>query len=641
MIRRLEVVFLLALAAALCACDCRAHEHHGHGRDDHDHGGEEHRYGYPRHECARETEFGDQRLACTTNGLVRGSLEYVDGKAIRVFRGIPYAEPPVGERRWKAPVALSRKWPTPLDATRMGALCPPGLQYPDPYGRPISEDCLTINVWAPVREHRDERMPVLYWIHGGAFVEGAPEAFGVGNYSLYAVTHRTIVVAASYRFNALGFFSHGLLLGHSEPEARGVFGLLDQRLGMQWARLNVAAFGGDGERMAIYGQSAGGISVCLQSVTPLNDAPGGRLFQGAISSSGYCYVLPETDNSADTHLVDTLGCQHNLTCLLEAPWQSIAAAVGTSFLSFQPTVGGGNAFLPQQPVTLLAERALARAAGDESVFVPDVYMRGSVADEGTFLLADLYPGLTGIDPNGPAQPTIDYIAMGLANYSADFYYSQLAPLYSTQFNPAVSSPGRGLIQSTNDIMMCSLRRDLAYMSLATEAHGWFFDSAPATAEYPAWVDVFHEADVFYFAKHADGTWVTHLTPAQLELGNKMDAYWNSAVTRYSLTPSSSSSSPRHHDHPHHEGDGDPLRNLPTWLQYNDECRPGNVMHFTAHDEGKGPMRMIPYDSISDHGYYLYRDRCDHLDAIMAAHFGVPALDLSAYLAKRGNRVRKA
>jgi carboxylesterase type B len=196
----------------------------------------------------------------------------------------------------------------------------------------MSEDCLHINVWAPVRRHRHETFPVMVWIHGGAFVSGAPEAFGVGNFSVFAVTHRVVVAAASYRVSAFGFFSSELL-GAVEPEARCVYGLLDQRLALEWVSDNIDGFGGRPDEVTIYGQSAGGISVSLQTVTPLNEqqdrSRGKRppLFRAAIASSGYADVLPVTNNTADTNLLAALNCS-TVECLYAAPMEAIAAAAG-------------------------------------------------------------------------------------------------------------------------------------------------------------------------------------------------------------------------------------------------------------------------------------------------------------------------
>ena len=513
--------------------------------------------------------------------------------------------------------ASSTVWTETFPALTIGALCPPGIEGVDVYNRPISESCLTINVWAPAPDYPGEKFSVIQWIHGGAFVEGAPLAFGVGNFSLYAVTHRTIIVAASYRFNALGFFSSDLLNGHSEPEARGVFGLLDQRLALQWTQVNVEAFGGLKNQVTIYGQSAGAISVCLQTATPLNDLAGGQLSR-TVSLFQWLLLLFACDQQlGNSNMVTTLGCTRS-DCLLDASWEAIAASVGSSLLAFQPTVGG-NTFLPDQPITLLAERTAAYAAGDRSIFMPDLYARGSVADEGTFLVADLFPGLTGPnDPNGPSQEMIDYIEMGLGNYTTEFYYDQLAQFYSTEYNPTLSSPAQGLIDSTNDAMICNLRRELIYLSRAIPTYGWFFDSAPATAEYPAWVDVFHESDIFYVSKNPDGIWCVNLTDSQLDLGTKMDIYWDAGVTKASLEARDPS---------------DPLNTVPKWVDFSAQNQQMTlpVMHFTAKDEGKGPMQMVAFDSITNHGVYYYYERCNLLDKILAQEYGIPAMDPSTYI----------
>ncbi|AQN67945.1 putative cholinesterase [Saudi moumouvirus] len=348
------------------------------------------------------------------NGPIKGIVQYVEGRAIRVFKGIPFAKPPVGDLRWKAPVPYTQKWTKPLNATEYKPKCPqyvaPGT-VPDPRG--ISEDCLYTNVWAPVPEYKGETFPVLVWIHGGALISGSPEDFGVGNFSILAVTKRIIIVAASYRVNAFGFFS-SVLLGNSQPEARGVYGLLDQRLGLKWVKKNIEAFGGKSRDVTIYGQSAGGISVCLQSVTPLNDLPGEKLFTRVIGSSGYCDILPPTNNSADVRLIQQLGCTTR-ECLYSLPWQNITAAVGPGYLSFQPTVGG-NIFLPDQPITLLAKRTSSKNKN----FVPDIYMQGFTANEGTFVLYNYFPQ-TYNNPNTPGYPTQQAVLGYYLQQSCKYY----------------------------------------------------------------------------------------------------------------------------------------------------------------------------------------------------------------------------
>ncbi|AGF85701.1 hypothetical protein QJ854_gp081 [Moumouvirus goulette] len=559
--------------------------------------------------CAQATQYTRVNI---DNGPIKGIVQYVDGRAIRIFKGIPFAEPPVGNLRWKAPVPYTQKWNKPLNATVYKPRCPqyvaPGTT-PDPRG--ISEDCLYTNVWAPVPEYDGETFPVMVWIHGGAFISGSPEDFGVGNFSILAVTKRIIIVAASYRINAFGFFSSSLL-GKSQPEARGVYGLLDQRLGLKWVKNNIAAFSGKSRDITIYGQSAGGISVCLQAVTPLNDSPSGKLFSRVIGSSGYCDILPPTNNSADAQLAQQLGCTTK-ECLYSIPWQNITAAVGPGFLSFQPTVGGNN-FLPEQPISLLAKRTNPRGKH----FVPDIYMQGFTANEGTFVLYNYFPQ-TYDNPNTPGFPTqqiADYISISSGNYSAEYYYNNLAPLYSTEYNPNVTYPGQGFMSQVDDIMACNTRRNMIYwqQSKKTQAHSWYFDSAPSTLVYPPWTKVFHESDVFYVARRCDGLWCTNLTCEQDNLGKNMDIYWNSAIRTGSLTPKNSP---------------DDLRDVPEWPQFG---KKEIVMHFTAEGENKGPLSPIPFSSIiADDGNYQYLRRCQTLDKIRARYYNIPALDPETYL----------
>jgi len=554
-------------------------------------------------------------VAQTVNGPVRGLVQKVSGLPIAIYRGIPFAVPPVGPLRWKAPVPLTTTWTTPIDALAYAPICPQVVATPDPRG--MSENCLYTNVWAPLPLYPGETFPVMVWIHGGAFVSGAPEDFGTGNFSILAVTKRIVVVAAAYRVSAFGFYS-SVLLGDSEPYARGVFGLLDQRLSLQWAKANVAFFGGDPDQMTIYGQSAGGISVCLNTVTPLNDAPGGRLFRRAIASSGYADILPVTNNSADTTLQAALGCT-TIECMYAASTEAITVTAGSGFLSFQPTVGG-NAFLPDQPISLMASRALHCQAYVQAhgapcdIFMPDIFVQGFVANEGTFLLYDVFPTLTvnGPDNPGPPQAAADAVNIGFGNYTPEYYFTKLAPIYSAALNPSiVLYPGNTVIQQTDDIMACNVRNNLFYMSMATKAYGWYFDSAPATLEYPPWVKVFHESDVFFVARRCDGLWCTSLTPEQQILGTKMDDYWSAVIRQGSLDANGT------------------LAKLPPWVPFKGPLGGTGpyVMHWTASGEGKGPQQSILYNTIvsADGGTYLYAPRCDTVGPIRAAEYGIPAL----------------
>jgi para-nitrobenzyl esterase len=216
------------------------------------------------------------------SGEIRG---LVLGKArdVQAFKGIPYAAPPMGERRWKPPQPVQR-WQGVRDCFEFGPACPqvvPMLLSAIPemaIGAPTSEDCLYVNVWTPAN-YQGKKLPVLYWIYGGGFIMGA------GSQPLYdgeALSRLgCVVVSVNYRVGLLGFLAHPALSAESPDHVSGNYGLLDQIEGLRWVHRNIAAFGGHPDRVAIFGESAGGISVLALMVAP--EARG--LFQCAIAQS--------------------------------------------------------------------------------------------------------------------------------------------------------------------------------------------------------------------------------------------------------------------------------------------------------------------------------------------------------------------
>lgn len=215
-------------------------------------------------------------------GSVRGSEE----RDLRIFKGIPYAAPPVGERRWRPPVP-AEKWNGVRDATKFGAAC----MQPKPRAANIyswdlpamSEDCLSLNIWAP----KDARgAPVFVWIHGGALTSGSG---GDPIYDGSALAKRGIVVVSiNYRLGALGYLAHPELSAESADHVSGNYGLLDQVAALEWLKANIGAFGGDADRVTIAGESAGALSVMY-----LMAAPAARgLFDKAIAQSAYMVSAP-------------------------------------------------------------------------------------------------------------------------------------------------------------------------------------------------------------------------------------------------------------------------------------------------------------------------------------------------------------
>jgi para-nitrobenzyl esterase len=215
-------------------------------------------------------------------GRVRGTS---DG-GIRVFRGLPFAQPPVGARRWRPPVEMP-PWSGVRDASAFGPSCIQPVRrtasiYADDVG-PTSEDCLSLNIWAP---QRAGRAPVLVWIYGGALTTGASR---LGMYDGAALARQGIaVVSINYRVGVLGYLAHPGLSGESPDAISGNYGLLDQIAALRWIQRNIAAFGGDPGQVTIAGESAGALSVMYLMASP--QARG--LFHRAIAQSAYMITTP-------------------------------------------------------------------------------------------------------------------------------------------------------------------------------------------------------------------------------------------------------------------------------------------------------------------------------------------------------------
>ncbi|MEU4660099.1 carboxylesterase family protein [Streptomyces sp. NPDC023723] len=212
----------------------------------------------------------------TEAGLVAG-IRGLD-RSVTVFRGIPYAAPPVGELRWRPP-----RPPVPWAGVRVandfGPMCPQApVAEMDHLDLPMSEDCLRLNVWTGA-SRADERRPVLVWIHGGGF------RVGTGANPRYdgepLARKGIVVVTLNYRLGALGFLATPELSEESEHRASGNYGLLDQIAALKWVRRNIAGFGGDPDRVTVAGQSAGAGSVNFLAMSPLAEG----LFQRAVAQS--------------------------------------------------------------------------------------------------------------------------------------------------------------------------------------------------------------------------------------------------------------------------------------------------------------------------------------------------------------------
>lgn len=310
-----------------------------------------------------------------------------------VYKGIPYAAPPVGNLRWKPPQPAT-PWTEPRRFDAFGPACP----QPGPDG-PTSEDCLTLNVWSPATGPQ-ARLPVMVFLHGGAFCSGSG---GLAVYNGEALaSHGVVVATLNYRLGALGFLAHPLLSAESPDGVSGNYGLLDQQAALAWVRRNIEAFGGDPRNVTVFGQSAGAASIVCHLVSPA----AGPLFDRAIVQSpvGPGSLRPLRDSASSVVpaeevgwlLARELGIKETadagvfLARLRAVPPEDLLPATDRlaerpglpleiAHLVFSPTVDG--LVLPGHPVDRIREGRQHRKP----------LVVGATTDEATLFLDDLRP----------------------------------------------------------------------------------------------------------------------------------------------------------------------------------------------------------------------------------------------------------
>ena len=290
----------------------------------------------------------------TANGLIEGSTQ----KDLRIFQGIPYAAPPVGELRWKAPQPV-QNWNGVKHVHGFGAQCMQRRVFSDMVFRAagMSEDCLYLNVWTPARS-ANERLPVLVYFYGGGFIAGDGSE---PRYDGAAMARKGIVtLTVNYRLGVFGFFAHPELTKESPQRASGNQGFLDQTAALRWVQTNIAAFGGDPRKVTIAGESAGSISVSALMASPLSKS----LIAGAIGESGamleptvppVALAEAEQGGTAFAAAMETPA----LAMLRALPAEKILEATAKPGLPrFWPAVDGY--FLPKSPAEIFAAGEQAR-----------------------------------------------------------------------------------------------------------------------------------------------------------------------------------------------------------------------------------------------------------------------------------------
>lgn len=268
----------------------------------------------------------DPLLVTTAAGVVRGRRD----RDAYAWQGIPFAAPPVGERRWRSPEPVE-PWDGVLDTDAFGPKC---IQVAAPDTIEGSEDCLTLNVWAPAAP-ADGSLPVMFFVHGGDNVWGSTSDTGFESDVGYdgawlAARAGAIVVTAQYRLAAFGFFAHPAFADENDEHSSGNYATLDQIAALRWVQDNVTAFGGDPERVMLFGHSAGSVDTCTLVASPL--AAG--LFTAALMQSGACYVATsEGTRSTVEQMERAFGCEDAediAACLRSQPAERMADAPGSS-----------------------------------------------------------------------------------------------------------------------------------------------------------------------------------------------------------------------------------------------------------------------------------------------------------------------
>ena len=317
--------------------------------------------------------MADPLMVKVEGGKVHGKT--INNGAVRAFQGIPYAAPPVGDLRWKAPQPIVA-WKSDLDATKFGHHCAQGHFFDDMVFQDdgMSEDCLTLNVYTPASEKGKAKLPVMFWIHGGGYTGGgSDEPRHNGD---FMPTKGVVLVTINYRLGVFGFLASSDLAAEQGGSA-GNYGMMDMVAALNWVKKNIAEFGGDPNNVTIFGESAGSFAVSTLMATPSAQGlfakaigeSGGALTTGALSMPTLAVKAPK-----DQEWAKSTGA-NSLAELRAMSTDKILAAVpkGRQQISFSPILDGK--FLPVS-VTSVYE------AGKQA-HVP--LMAGFNRDEGSFL----------------------------------------------------------------------------------------------------------------------------------------------------------------------------------------------------------------------------------------------------------------
>lgn len=445
-------------------------------------------------------------IVSTSHGAVSGVMS----QGVRQYLAIPFAAPPVGELRWQPPQP-----PAPWSGIRDGSVpskrC---AQVKTSFGaESLTEDCLYLNVHVP-SDIGSRRLPVMVWIHGGAFISGAAPDYDMRTLATKA---QAVVVSINYRLGPFGFFRTPELVAQSAPMN---FGLQDQQAALRWVRDDIERFGGDPNNVTIFGESAGGISTCLHLASPQSK----NLFHKAISQSGPCRLSTQRTaadvEDAANHLTTAAGCvpgPGQLACLRSKSASEILAAQGDEWgllkNNFKWTAVPDGITLQGRPDELIRSGQFNR--------VP--VLLGSNRDEGRLFVAT-EQHLKYLLPLSTWK--FDQALATLAGGDSGFQ-KQLAATY-TRWNHLTLDRALGAAL-TDGYFSCNVANDAKELGQHVPVYQYEFTEAntPGVIDPYMSMGAFHGAELrFLFqAKLPGPTIFWPLSSAQQKLADQMGAYW--------------------------------------------------------------------------------------------------------------------
>jgi para-nitrobenzyl esterase len=444
---------------------------------------------------------GLRPIVLTDHGLVEGVTTSIGNE----FLGIPYAAPPVGNLRWKAPQSPA-PWLSPRDASKFANHCP---QTATPFGvASTTEDCLYLNVYTP--PGINVLRPVMVYIHGGAFQTGESDDYGPRR----LLGRDVIVVTINYRLGALGFFADSALAAESSTGSSGNYGFMDQQAALRWVRSNALAFGGDPNNVTIFGESAGGLSVHAHLASPVSKG----LFTRAIAESGsYALTQPTlaAAEAAGATYATAVGCSAtDTTCLRAVPVSTLLANQSLSATAYMPNVDG----------TILTQSIGTAFSSGQFNHVPVI--EGSNHDEFRLFVAYLFE-----IPNGPvtAAQYPSYVA-ALLNLPAAVS-AEVVPLVLAEYPLSnYASPGIALgAVGTDAAFACNTLEVQASLSQYVSTWAYEFNDPNAPERYLPPVSFpyasAHESELQYLFDIPVTVPAPALTSAQQQLANSMVSYW--------------------------------------------------------------------------------------------------------------------